>query len=453
MLLDWPRFGCTPIIRRYVRGSRGRELEQISVVLAEKDAQSLAVVGQDGRLHARPLRERGSPGANAWDLRKDSRVGQRIEYVEVAKDRCECGIDERESLSRKERARTQLGFHASELLRERLTFRFVEICVDSRFEMPEIRQDRRRKFDPAAMSGAFDRVGRMQRAAGLHIFQILADDRALEENRLALFTQLHEQQRYLAERGYRTEPRRFVSQIDVASLEGDALFGQRDHRLCGRLRVTSSETLAYSRLTTHLAAFRHAHPGVVVELAIDNRILNLSRREADIALRPVRPKEGDLWGRRLAQVAWGLYAAPDYLAANGGPLASASALGSHASIGWEYGVTGIAAAEWLSQAVPHDAFVYRTNSLVNQLVAARSEIGLALLPCYLGDSDAGVVRAMAGPVPELEGELWIVAHADLKGTARVRAFFDVVGEGLSRERDLFEGRRESTVVPTKGRRR
>lgn len=214
----------------------------------------------------------------------------------------------------------------------------------------------------------------------------------------------------------------------------------RDHRLSGRLRVTSSETLAYSRLTRHLAAFRQAHPGVVVELAIDNRVLNLSRREADVALRPVRPRDGDLWGRRLAQIAWAVYATPDYVHRLGGPLPSVDALARHALIGWEDGTTGIQAAEWLAKAAPHDAFVYRANSLVNQLVAARFGLGLALLPCYLGDGDTALVRAMREPVSDLEGELWIVAHPDLKATARVRAFFDVVGEGLSRERDAFEGR-------------
>jgi hypothetical protein len=64
-----------------------------------------------------------------------------------------------------------------------------------------------------------------------------------------------------------------------------------------------------------------------------------------------------------------------------------------------------------------------------------------LLPCYLGDGEPDLARALPAPVAELAGELWIVTHADLKGTARVRAFFDLVGEGLARERDLFEGRR------------
>jgi DNA-binding transcriptional LysR family regulator len=219
----------------------------------------------------------------------------------------------------------------------------------------------------------------------------------------------------------------------------------RDHRVSGRLHVTSSETLAYSRLTRHLAVFRQTHPGVVVDLSIDNRVLDLSRREADVALRPVRPRQGDLWGRRLAQIAWAFYAAPAYLTARERPPMSVDALAHpalahHALIGWEHEATGIQAAQWLSQAASEDAFVYRTNSLVNQLVAARAGIGLALLPCYLGDSEEGVVRATPEPVQDLEGELWIVAHADLKNTARVRAFFDVVGDGLSRERPLFEGR-------------
>lgn len=215
----------------------------------------------------------------------------------------------------------------------------------------------------------------------------------------------------------------------------------RDHRLSGRLRITSSETLAYCVLTRRLATFRQAHPGIVVELVVDNRVLSLSRREADIALRPIRPKEGDLWGRKLADVAWTLYGGFAYLEANGGPVAGPNDLGRHSLIGWEEATAGIQAADWLDRAAARDAFAYRTNSLVNQLCAARAGIGLALLPCYLGDGDPDLARALREPLPELAGELWIVTHADLKGTARVRAFFDIVGEGLARERDLFEGRR------------
>lgn len=213
----------------------------------------------------------------------------------------------------------------------------------------------------------------------------------------------------------------------------------RDHRLTGRLRVTSSETLAHRILTPHLAAFRRAHPGIAVELTIDNRVLNLTRREADVALRPMRPKEGDLWGRKLADVAWTVYGSSEYLEARGA-LASPVDLKVHPLIGWEASATGIKAAEWLSGIAPDPAFVYRSNSLVNQLHAAKEGIGLAVLPCYLADLEPELARALADPVRELARELWIVTHSDLKRTARVRAFFDVVGAGLAADKALFGGR-------------
>ena len=215
-----------------------------------------------------------------------------------------------------------------------------------------------------------------------------------------------------------------------------------DHRLAGRLRVTSSETLAHRVLTPHLAAFRQAQPGIAVELTLDNRVLSLTRREADVALRPMRPKEGDLWGRKLADVAWTAYGASGYVEAHG-VLASPRDLKAHPLIGWEETTTGIAAAAWLDAAAPESAFVYRTSSLVNQLHAAKAGIGLAVLPCYLGDPEPGLARALSDPVRELARELWLVTHTDLKRTARVRAFFDVVGGGLAAERPLFEGREPS----------
>jgi DNA-binding transcriptional LysR family regulator len=216
------------------------------------------------------------------------------------------------------------------------------------------------------------------------------------------------------------------------------LAGQ-DRRLTGRLRVTCSETLAYRLLTRHIARFRAGHPGIVVELVVDSRVLNLSRREADVALRVARPREGDLWGRKLADVAWTAYGATDYLAGVP-PLASPADLGSHLLIGWDEGTVGINAADWLAKAAPSAAVVYRTNSLVNQLVAARAGIGLAVLPCYLGDPEPGLARALPdGPVPALERELWIVTHQDLRRTARVRAFFDAVAEGIRADRMLIEG--------------
>jgi DNA-binding transcriptional LysR family regulator len=237
-----------------------------------------------------------------------------------------------------------------------------------------------------------------------------------------------------------------AERMEDATLALDRDIAGSDHRLAGRLRVTSSETLAYSMLARHFAAFRQAHPGIVVELLIDNRVLDLSRHETDIALRPVRPREGDLWGRKLADVAWTLFASPVLLEAIGGPLSRAKDVARHPLIGWHEDAGRIVAADWLARAAPAKTFVYRTSSLVNQLVAAKAGVGLALLPCYLGDGQPGLVRALADPIADVAGELWIVTHADLKATARVRAFFDIVGGGLAEQREMFAGKLDSAFT-------
>ncbi|MBI2740894.1 MAG: LysR family transcriptional regulator [Rhodospirillales bacterium] len=231
-----------------------------------------------------------------------------------------------------------------------------------------------------------------------------------------------------------------AQRIEQETLSLDRDIAGRDRRPAGKLRVTSSETLAQSRLPPHLAAFRQAHPNIVVELVIDNRVLDLSRREADIALRPTRPTEGSLWGRKLANVAWTFYGAR-------APTAkSLDEIARLPLIGWGEETSGIKAADWLKRATPAASVVYRTSSLVNQCLAARAGIGVALLPCYLGDGEHGLERALAEPVAELATELWMVTHRDLRNTARVRAFFDVVGGGMAGERSVFEGRSASSLA-------
>jgi DNA-binding transcriptional LysR family regulator len=88
--------------------------------------------------------------------------------------------------------------------------------------------------------------------------------------------------------------------------------------------------------------------------------------------------------------------------------------------------------------VPPERVSFRSNSLVNQLMAAASGLGTALLPCYLGDRDERV-RRISGVVPDLSSELWIVTHQDLKNTARIRAFLGVIGDAVVAARRKFEG--------------
>jgi len=225
--------------------------------------------------------------------------------------------------------------------------------------------------------------------------------------------------------------------METEALALDREITGTDTRLTGVIRVTASETLSFHMLLAQLAKLREVHPGIAVELLIDNRVLNLSRREADVALRVSRPGETELFGKKLCNIAWTIYGVV------GSPrpvsLKSADSLATLPFVGWTEDVRGIAAADFLADEIKPLKIVYRSNSLISQYRAARAGMGLAVLPCYLGDTDPLLVRIVPSPILALMRELWIVTHEDLKGTARIRAFLDVVGNGLAEQRSVFEG--------------
>jgi len=219
-----------------------------------------------------------------------------------------------------------------------------------------------------------------------------------------------------------------VERMEAEAIAIDRELAGRDTRLSGKLRVTSSETLAFRMLTAEIARFRKAHPGIEVELTIDNRALDLSRREADVALRAVRPREPDLFGRKLADISWAVYGSAK-LATKRSAGRGGGAFAGKSFIGWAETAEGIKAARWLAENIGRDAVVYRTSSVLNQLVAVKEGMGLAVLPCYLGDSEKGLKR-VTDPIPELSTELWLITHGALKESARVRTFMELVGRGI-----------------------
>lgn len=215
-----------------------------------------------------------------------------------------------------------------------------------------------------------------------------------------------------------------------AEVEGlERRLSGRDLRLTGSLRLTAPDDLAEVMVMPALVEFRARYPDITVELVIDNRMLNLTRREADVALRPTRQPPETLAGRRVATLASAVYtAAGTHSAAAGAP----------SWIAWEEGAGPPAAAAWLAARVEGQAIGYRSNSLLNQASAVRAGLGRAVLPCFLGDSDAGL-RRVAPPPPELTTELWLLTHPDLQRTARIRALLDLLYDALRQQRALFEG--------------
>jgi DNA-binding transcriptional LysR family regulator len=209
----------------------------------------------------------------------------------------------------------------------------------------------------------------------------------------------------------------------------------RDLRPSGLVRVTTTDTLV-EILTPMLAAFRSAHPEITLELAASNVIFNLSRRDADAAIRPSTEPPDLLVGRRVATIAFAIYGAPDYLKRR----PAKQPLDQHDWIAPDDSLAHLKAARWIAEQVAPAQTIYRASSLIALHHAARAGLGLAALPCYMGDSDAGLRRVRA-PMPEFDAGLWLLTHPDLRRVARIRAFLDFMAPALAAYGPLFAGKR------------
>lgn len=207
----------------------------------------------------------------------------------------------------------------------------------------------------------------------------------------------------------------------------------QDLRLEGNLVVTTTDTIIENFLTPHLAAFRRAHPGIVLELVIDNQNVNLSKRQADVAVRPTRNPPETLVGRRVASVAVAPYAAPKYMRGRSEDLDTLDWLSVDESL------SHLAAAKWFRETYADASVVLRANSLFGLLHTCEAGMGAALLACFMADPRKGL-RRIGPPITEAGTTLWLLTHEDLRHTGRVRAFMDFMATSLAGEIDLLEGR-------------
>ncbi len=223
----------------------------------------------------------------------------------------------------------------------------------------------------------------------------------------------------------------------------------RDLRLSGTVRITTIDMLAFGLLPRHLAGFRDAYPGIEVELVVGNVALNLSRREADVALRVGNAPAETLVGRRVGRLAFAVYGSAGYRARRPEPD-----LALHDWIGLDSEHEAL--VRRMARFLPEVKPTLRTNSVAAALSVAKEGLGLAPLPCGLADLEADLVRVASLP-DEFTLDLWLLTHEDLRQTARIRAFLDYLAEALAKEAPLLEGRdREATQLsqgPTKSEER
>jgi len=212
--------------------------------------------------------------------------------------------------------------------------------------------------------------------------------------------------------------------IDAAREVENTLFNMqrqiagRELRLEGELRVTTTDTLIVSLIGPHLASFHDKHRHIVVNVVMTNSILDLSRRDADVAIRPTRSPEGNLVGRRLADIHFGIYASPDYL-----KTCSTDKLSDYSWIGFDTELQSTPPGIWLDANIPVEKICLRGDSFIALKIASENGMGLSLLPHYLGDSSE-TLQKLPIVIDELNTGLWLITHPDLIRSAKVHAFMD-----------------------------
>lgn len=236
--------------------------------------------------------------------------------------------------------------------------------------------------------------------------------------------------------GYRLKPAAepLVAIAEAAEMQARAfadLAGSLSRGL-DHLRVTTNEPLANVVLAPAIAAFRAQRPDVRIDVVITPRQLDLTRGEADIALRAApQPTEPDLIARRVGDAHWGVYCSRDYARFNGAPETLAD-LARHTLL-----MIPDASGSRLGELVPEARREYR--DMVNDLcVSARAGLGVASLPCVLGDTLPDFVRCFVQPEPVTP--VWLVYPERLRGAVEVRAFLDTVIARTLAARDTLAGR-------------
>ena len=225
--------------------------------------------------------------------------------------------------------------------------------------------------------------------------------------------------------------------MEQAVLRGEQRALGADRKLSGLVRVATTDMLGELVVLPALRLLRKRHPQIRVDLVTGAGRLDIARREADIALRYVRPESGDLVARRAGTVAFGAYASKKYLASHGRP-ARGSGFSGHDLVGYDAGIRHWRLSQLGGEPVRDARIVLRTNSTLMLLHAVRLGIGIGPLPSYLARADPDLERVPSAAPLELD-EVWMVVHAAVQRTSRVRAVIEALEARMTDVRGELSG--------------
>ncbi|EHJ92514.1 LysR family transcriptional regulator [Vreelandella boliviensis] len=209
----------------------------------------------------------------------------------------------------------------------------------------------------------------------------------------------------------------------------------RASQLSGRVRLATAENLATALILPALPQFYAHYPGITLELVTDINTVNLHRRDADLALRMVRPERGNVTLRRLGSLGFGLYASPCYVAQRESNH-DAGDFDTDAFITWGESQAHLPAAQWVERVLQGREPALTTTSMATQLAAAKAGLGIALLPHFLAREASLICVAEDIGVDQ---PIYLVIQTDLTQSSRIRAVADFLAELVASNRERLNG--------------
>lgn len=220
------------------------------------------------------------------------------------------------------------------------------------------------------------------------------------------------------------------AEMELAAKRALLRVAGHDLRPSGQVRVTTTDTFALTLLPQIIALCRARYPQITLTAIVENRSADLSKRDADIALRPTAKPPDHLIGKLISPIEFCVYGEPGYLEKNIYPPQD----GRHTWIALDDSFNGHPTLRWMESFVDFETIGYRTSSFGMVRKACEVGLGLALLPSILGD-ESNILQRVGDPVQSCSTPLWLLIHPDLRNTTRVKAVFDLMYEAL-RKSDL-----------------
>jgi DNA-binding transcriptional LysR family regulator len=197
----------------------------------------------------------------------------------------------------------------------------------------------------------------------------------------------------------------------------------------GTVRITASVPVAVHLMPGLLAGMRSALPDIQVELVSSNQVSNLLRREADIAIRMVRPEQGSLIAKKIGTVGLGAYAHKSYLVRRGAIRQPADLL-QHDLIGCDADTSILRGFQAMGYEVSPKSFILRTDDFIVQWQAVRAGLGVGFVADYMARNDSEVVRVLPDLIKVPNLPMWLAVHREIRTNRRIRAAYDFLAENL-----------------------